>query len=92
MMARQFGLDRQCRPVQLGRFGPTLQFRNRGLVGGNYIAGKKESSGKYGAVTHEILQQLLNGEESLAEFPFGSFLHSVMYLIFNFCMLKYDWL
>ncbi|KAL4561231.1 hypothetical protein LXL04_033394 [Taraxacum kok-saghyz] len=47
------------------------------VVGGNYIAGKKESSGKYGKVTGEILQQLLNGEESLAEFPFGSFLHSI---------------
>ncbi|KAI3511442.1 hypothetical protein L1887_18595 [Cichorium endivia] len=45
------------------------------VVGRNYIAGKKESSDKNGA--GKILEQLLDGEESLAEFPFGSFLHSI---------------
>nr|XP_043609995.1 probable phosphoinositide phosphatase SAC9 [Erigeron canadensis] len=45
------------------------------VVGSNDIPGKKESSEMYGAFT--AIQQLLNGEESLAEFPFASFLHSI---------------
>ncbi|XP_024984355.1 probable phosphoinositide phosphatase SAC9 [Cynara cardunculus var. scolymus] len=45
------------------------------VVGKNYFSRKKESSDKYAAA--KSLQELLNEEESLAEFPFGSFLHSV---------------
>ncbi|GJS75716.1 probable phosphoinositide phosphatase SAC9 [Tanacetum coccineum] len=45
------------------------------VVGNNFVSGKKEVNDKYGDV--KALQQLLNGEESLAEFPFGSFLHSI---------------
>lgn len=48
------------------------------IVGRNYIARKKESSTDKNGDVKAALQQLLNGEESLAEFPFGSFLHSVL--------------
>ncbi|CAH1441274.1 unnamed protein product [Lactuca virosa] len=47
------------------------------IVGRNYIAGKRESSTDKNGDVKAALQQLLNGEESLAEFPFGSFLHSI---------------
>lgn len=57
------------------------------VFGKNDIYGKNKSSDKYGIISNP--QQLFNEEESLAEFPFGSFLHSVfifplIFLIFEF--------
>lgn len=49
------------------------------VVGNNYIYEKKVPF--YKDETVRALQQLLNGEESLAEFPFGSFLHSVLFFL-----------
>ncbi|KAI3826704.1 hypothetical protein L1987_00756 [Smallanthus sonchifolius] len=45
------------------------------VVGKNYISGKKESFNKFEA--GKVLELLHNEEESLAEFPFGSYLHSI---------------
>ncbi|GJU77029.1 probable phosphoinositide phosphatase SAC9 [Tanacetum coccineum] len=44
------------------------------VVGNNFVFGKKDVSDKYGGF--KTLQQLLNKENSLAKFPFGSLLHS----------------
>lgn len=44
------------------------------VVGTNYISGKKFEAGR-------ILELLHNEEESLAEFPFGSYLHSVLFFL-----------
>ncbi|CAL9028270.1 unnamed protein product [Prunus brigantina] len=41
----------------------------------NSLSERKHSSDRQGAI--KVQQQLLDGEESLAEFPFASFLHSV---------------
>ncbi|XP_071721407.1 probable phosphoinositide phosphatase SAC9 isoform X2 [Rutidosis leptorrhynchoides] len=45
------------------------------VVGDNCISRKTAPFNKNGTV--EVLRKLLKGEESLAEFPFGSFLHSI---------------
>ncbi|KAL8262788.1 hypothetical protein R6Q59_024137 [Mikania micrantha] len=45
------------------------------VVGKNYISGKKEPFIKFEA--GKVLELLHNEEESLAEFPFGSYLHSI---------------
>lgn len=43
----------------------------------NSLSERKHFSDRQGAI--KVQQQLLDGEESLAEFPFASFLHSVMF-------------
>ncbi|KAK9058388.1 hypothetical protein SSX86_023230 [Deinandra increscens subsp. villosa] len=45
------------------------------VVGKNYISGKKESFNKF--EVGKVCELLHNEEESLAEFPFGSYLHSI---------------
>ncbi|XP_059655366.1 probable phosphoinositide phosphatase SAC9 [Cornus florida] len=46
-----------------------------GFSSGDFLSEKYQSSDSQGSL--KILRELLNGEESLAEFPFASFLHPV---------------